>query len=384
MERLWGAIQTFMRAVGIGTDCGALCLFENLLGAVMKLPDLAAKVFEVVVSLEDYVGPNATKVIESDQLRRVLQAAYSIVDTARNDIQRMYTLVFDTVKVTLPELAKNVTNTVKLVVEAIKSLPDCPVAATYALIVSKDNIQSYLARIILLKNQFEEAFYISTGELPPWLNPTKEITRILGEFVKYIEFHFKVMLWGCDQPSPSNPQACAINRTLWDQEMSVNELLKKLPIIGEVLDFVQTTIIPPIQVVTELYSNLLYAWDVVKMVYDKARAIFDFLFGVKFHKTFGRNIRDGSNTCGTGLYPSTDHRGAIGSIEEQSWGSGIDLLIIMSDQCDLKCQENPQQQYKKDSYEKSGQNSGSSGSSSTVKKDKYVTVPLKGIDFPLC
>jgi len=114
--------------------------------------------------------------------------------------------------------------------------------------------------------------------------------------------------------------------------------------------------------------------------YDLGRAIFDVLFGIKFHKTFGREVRGTSSSCGDGLFPAIDHMGGVGKTEQALWGQGIDVLIIMSDQCDLNCQANPTQQYSKDSFAKGADASkpGGSKDSSTAKKDKYVTAPLKG------
>jgi hypothetical protein len=120
--------------------------------------------------------------------------------------------------------------------------------------------------------------------------------------------------------------------------------------------------------------------------YDKARAIFDALFGVKFHKTFGRTIRDSSSTCGTGLFPSNDHKSAVGRGEQAVWADGIDVLLLMAEECDLKCQSDPQKEYKKDSFEKSAGNkpgtsssgTGGAGSSSAKKQDNYIVAPVKG------
>jgi hypothetical protein len=62
MNRLWTAINKFLEALGITGNCGITCLFRNLLVAIQKLPSMAVDIFNVIVSLEDYVGPNATKV----------------------------------------------------------------------------------------------------------------------------------------------------------------------------------------------------------------------------------------------------------------------------------------------------------------------------------
>ena len=130
-----------------------------------------------------------------------------------------------------------------------------------------------------------------------------------------------------------------------------------------------------------LYSFFsLYAQLTIR--YEKGRAVFDFLFGVKFHKTFSRMIRDGSTSCGTGIYPSTDHRGAIGAAEQQAWGSGVDILVMVAEQCDLACQNNPQKEYKKDSYAKKAEATSNgkkaSSSSGSGKSGNYITAPLKG------
>ena len=81
--------------------------------------------------------------------------------------------------------------------------------------------------------------------------------------------------------------------------------------------------------------------------------------------------------------------GAVGKTEQALWGQGIDVLIIMSDQCDLKCQANPTQQFSKDSYAKGADASkpggrGGSTAANTVKKDKFVVAPMKGTFFFFC
>lgn len=93
-------------------------------------------------------------------------------------------------------------------------------------------------------------------------------------------------------------------------------------------------------------------------------------------------IRDGSESCGQGLYPANQHNGGVGAAEEKVWGDGVDILVLMADQCDLKCQANPSQQYSKDTYSKSS----SSGKKSSPppppppksSQKKFITAPLKG------
>ena len=107
---------------------------------------------------------------------------------------------------------------------------------------------------------------------------------------------------------------------------------------------------------------------------------------MKFHKTFGRTIRDSSSTCGTGLFPGNDHKSAVGRGEQAVWADGIDVLLLMAEECDLKCQSDPQKEYKKDSFEKSagnkpgtsGSGTGGAGSSSAKKQDNYIVAPVKG------
>lgn len=111
--------------------------------------------------------------------------------------------------------------------------------------------------------------------------------------------------------------------------------------------------------------------------YDKARAIFDFLFGVKFHKTFPRVVRDASDSCGTGLYPAS-YGSAIGVETIDDWGSGVDVTPILADRCDIQCQSVPRQDFKQDPYAKKKATGSSTSPSSTAKKDKYITAPLKG------
>jgi hypothetical protein len=230
--------------VGIQCVCVCLCLFVLLC----------------------FLALTRAQTVPSPKLKTVLQAAYSIVATAHNDIQRMYTLVLDTVQVTIPDIANNITGTARLVVEAIQSLVDCPVAATYALIVAKDHITTSIARLLFLKTQFEEAFFISTGQLPVWLSPTKEVFRILAEFVNYIKYHLDVTTWGCDTATPRKPTECFVNRSQYDQEMEMRVVLSKVGVIGDILNFVTETVMPPINKVTQLYADIINTWDFMKMM----------------------------------------------------------------------------------------------------------------------
>lgn len=267
MSILSNAISKFTDAVGLTGNCDALCQFNKLGDVVKTLPGIAERLFTIFLSLDDYVGPNATKTIQSPQLKHVLQAVYSITHQAQTDINRMYTLVFDTITVTLPELAKNITSQANLIMDAIEALPDCPVAATFALMTAKDRIEADIATVLYLKVQFEDAFYITSGELPAWLQPTKDYLTILEELVFYLGFHSGVMKWNCDAPAPANPPACQLNRSVYDEEVSVDPLIGQLSIIGDIVNTIQTTIMPPIDTVTQLYYDITSAWDFMKNMF---------------------------------------------------------------------------------------------------------------------
>jgi hypothetical protein len=264
MTRINDAIQTFMEVLGRAGECGIQCIFGKIGDVVKSLPSIAERFGGFMVKLDAMVGPNATITIDSARLKRVLQSVYAITFGAYNDVMRMYTLTFETMTVTLPQLAVNISKTAILIIDAIQAIPDCPVAATFALITAKDNIQSYIALVLYLNVQFQEAFYISTGELPPWLRPTAEIPRILSEFGYYMLYHIEVLAWGCDGSSPSNPAACVVNRSLFDAEKAVKSQLAGLGPIQEIFDFVDETILPPIEIATKLYSDIQMAWDTMK------------------------------------------------------------------------------------------------------------------------
>jgi hypothetical protein len=72
------------------------------------------------------------------------------------------------------------------------------------------------------------------------------------------------MQWACNDPVPRHPTACALNRTEFNQEADVHDLLGSLTVIGDVMAFVQNEIIPPIEAVTQLYSDITNAWDFLK------------------------------------------------------------------------------------------------------------------------
>ena len=266
MRQLNVAISTFMDAIGVTGGCDAQCKFNQLGSVVQQLPNTAEKLFSMVLKLDEYVGPNATMTVDSPRLRRLLRAVYSITFQAHNDIQRMYTLVYDTVIVTLPGLAVNITGNARLILQAIEALPDCPVAATFALMTAKDQIEGDIATILALKAQFEDAFFISTGELPAWLSPTKDFTVIITELVLYLGFHSSVMQWDCDAVVAANPPACQINRKVYEEEVSVDSLLGELNTIGDIVNAIQSKILPPISTATELYSDICTSWDKMKRV----------------------------------------------------------------------------------------------------------------------
>jgi len=381
MNNLNEAVDLIKQVLGLEGGCDAKCRFEQLMSAVEEMPKTALRLKDFLINLDDYVGPNATQPVESTKLRRLLLALYGISSSANNDMTTMYTLVFDTVKVTLPELATNMTNNVKLIFEALQALPDCPVAATFALLTAKERFEAAVILMLVLKGQFEDAFYITSGEWPGWLNPSKGIIVILKELAIYLVYHAQVMNWNCASASPANPLACQINRSTYNEELSVDPLILQLGVFGEVSKFIQETILPPINTVTKLYADITRAWDFLKRVYDKARAVFDFLFGVRFHKTFARNVRDVSQSCGSGLYPAS-YNGAVSAAESEKWGPGADILVIMAEQCDIQCQENPKQAYKEDPYAKKKGTQTSSGSKKTstsqVVSKKYIVAPLQG------
>jgi regulator of replication initiation timing len=192
MNRIKSAIDTLLAAVGLDGACGAKCRFEQLGNVIKKLPETAETLFKVATNLGDYVGPNATQPVESEVLRRLLGSLHSISTQAQTDMQRMYTLVHETVFVTLPQLAQNTTRDLKLMVEAVRSLPTCPVAATFALITIKENVEAAVALVLVLKAQFEDAFYITSGDWPPWIVPTPTLITIFKELGLYLGYHSQV------------------------------------------------------------------------------------------------------------------------------------------------------------------------------------------------
>ena len=115
--------------------------------------------------------------------------------------------------------------------------------------------------------------------------------------------------------------------------------------------------------------------------YDFGRAIFDALFGVKFDKSFGRVVRDATSSCGQGLYPANDHAGAVGESEQALWGDGADFLVILSDQCNIQCQQDPKTPYKQSWFSRSSRKKPANSSPKTESSshmEKYITAPLAG------
>ena len=264
MSMIRTAIDDFQTAIGVNGACGAQCIFNNFAAKIEELPGLAIKFIGVVEQLQDYVGPNATKTIPSDKMRRIFEGIYSITYGAYDDIETMYTLVYDTVKVTLPDLAHNITSTAQLIVDAVAAIPDCPIAATFALMNAKVDLEDDVALLLVLRSQYEAAFFIDTGELPAWLDPSQEVILILSELADYILFHFSVLAWGCTDTPPANPYACQVNRSVYDQEVAEGEQLAALKAVGPIFNFIQSDIIPAFDAVTELYSEVTATWDKLK------------------------------------------------------------------------------------------------------------------------
>lgn len=193
-----------------------------------------------------------------------MEGVHSLGDRAYNDITHMYTLVYDTVTVTLPTLGNNITATARLIFEAVEAIPDCPIAATFALMNAKDQIQGYIGTALHLKAQFEDAFFISSGELPPWLQPTDAIISIVLELVSYFQYNAEVLNWGCNSTQPSNPAACVVNRSTYDAEVSVTDQLAGMRPIQEIFQYIDANILPPIAKVSQLYLDMTTAWDNMK------------------------------------------------------------------------------------------------------------------------
>ena len=210
------------------------------------------------------MGPNATRTLDSVPLKKIMQGIYSITIGAYNDIMHMYTLVYDTVTVTLPDLGRNISRTVTLIIDAIEAIPDCPVAATWALMNAKDQVQGYIGTVLYLKTQFEDAFFITSGELPPWLQPTKEVTTILSELVYYFKYHVEVLAWGCKSARPANPTACVLNRSVFDTETAVVDQLAGMGPVQQIFEFIDEVIVPPIELASKLYMDVTSAWDAMK------------------------------------------------------------------------------------------------------------------------
>ena len=266
MSNINNAIQSFKDAINAIGACNPQCIFNKLQAVIAKLPEAGDMFLEVVDSMGDYVGPNSTKSIASPRLNSLVKGVYGLVTTAENDIRRMYTLVFDTVTITLPELGKNVTDTAELIVDAIQALPTCPVSAAFALLTAKSQIESAIGQVIVLWGQFQTAFFLDTGELPAWLKPTDEVKTIVTELVLYLEYHFEVLGWYCNATNQINKQACAVNRTIYDQELEASLMLRKIKLFGDIFAFIQDTILPPIALVQNLYDQITTTWDQMKAV----------------------------------------------------------------------------------------------------------------------
>lgn len=215
----------------------------------------------MTLSLGDYVGPNSTRTLDSEPLQKIIEGIYSICDRASNDVTSMYTLVYDTVTITLPTLGSNITHTALLIVQAIEAIPDCPIAATFALLNAKDQIQGYIGTALYLQAQFEDVFFISSGELPPWLQPTNTVLTIVSELMSYLLYNAEVLNWGCNTTQPSNPTACVVNRSTYDAEVSVTDQLSGMRPIQDIFRFIDTAIVQPINRVSQLYLDLTTAWD---------------------------------------------------------------------------------------------------------------------------
>ena len=108
------------------------------------------------------------------------------------------------------------------------------------------------------------------------------------------------------------------------------------------------------------------------------------IFGVKMHKEFPRKTRDVSDTCGSGIFPANDHKGKLDNKTETLYGQGIDMLVMMSAQCDEKCFT--EAAYKQDKYSTANKNQKATAQGGTAPppppptgpQDKWVQVPFKG------
>ena len=257
-------ITDFQTAIGANSACGAKCIFDEFAAKIDELPGLASRFGAIIGDLQQYVGPNATTIVPSDRLRRIFEGIYSITFGAYDDIMSTYTLVYDTIKVTIPSLAYNITSTAQLIVDAISAIPDCPVAATFALMNAKDDIQDDIALLLLLKSQYEAAFFMDTGELEAWLHPSQEVIMILSELIDYLSFHFSVLDWACLDSPPASPYNCQVNRSVYNQEVAESTHLVLLQKVKPIYDFVQSDIIPAFDTVASLYSEINYAWNKLK------------------------------------------------------------------------------------------------------------------------
>ena len=257
------AIEAIRNAI-LGLDgCNFLCQFDKLKDQIVDLPNTVEKLAVTLTSMTKRLNDTDHPIV-NPQLRKMLEAFNSVFGEAYNDIHRMYALAFDTITVTIPELAKNVTSTVGRIVEAIKALPRCPNAAAYALLDAKDKIQGYIALIFVLKGEFEDAFYIRSRQLPSWLHPTKELKMVIAQLPTFLINHFKIMAWDCDAATPAKPDMCNTLRAYFDEAKELNSMLSNLKPVADVLAFVQDTVKPQIDTAVRIYTSVRTAYETIK------------------------------------------------------------------------------------------------------------------------
>ena len=180
VDQFNSAIDFLQELVGAATNGGFARLFDGLKEVIEKLPEtfdsLTVWVDKAIVIAES----NRTFVDSSFQ--KFFDVVGGMILEIRDDIEGMYYTVYDLVTDEIPSIGKAIGDAIVTIFEALKVIPDCPVAAIWAILSSVTSLQESVARILIAKDTFLTAFFLNEGAvLPSWLDPTDEFEILIEE-----------------------------------------------------------------------------------------------------------------------------------------------------------------------------------------------------------
>ena len=275
-------------------------------GAVPAALDNVTRVFTAVGS----VGAQTPYLPLMDVVKRTVRRATAIFRNAKRDVMTLYYRIYNAIRVDLPWAFKQLYRSGKLARDGFKTIMRNPVEAIQLFAEAVRGIQSSVSVGKYAIAVIKKAIFWSDGNIPMWLDAEyhEEVIDDLREvWNRVVNRHRRMRRQADADPDDS---AAAQEVTIWQQTMTTLGAFFGDQTAGRAGPFrvfqqIKEWILDPFQIIHDIITLPFKLIKLAKKGYEAAKELIGTVFGPKFSGRFTFGVRECTNACECGTYPST-------------------------------------------------------------------------------